>query len=126
SALATRDGIAVATSDVLLAPSRPATPVVEIMSRPTRLAAGVAFLRRNPLVVIGAVVVLAWIVVSIAAPLVAPYGPLTQRIVERLRPPSGAHLFGTDELGRDVLSRVIFGGRISLPVGFLVVVVALG
>jgi peptide/nickel transport system permease protein len=81
---------------------------------------------RNPLVLVGAVVVLAWIVVSIAGPIVAPYGPLTQRIQDRLHAPSPMHLFGTDALGRDILSRVIFGGRISLPVGFLVVVVALG
>jgi len=86
----------------------------------------VAFCRRNPLVVVGAVIVLAWIVASVAAPLVSPYGPLAQRVVDRLKPPSLAHPFGTDPLGRDILSRVIFGGRISLPVGFLVVVVALG
>ena len=68
---------------------------------------------------------LLWIVVSAAAPLIAPYGPLTQKIVERLQPPSAAHPFGTDPLGRDILSRVLFGGRISLPVGFLVVTVSL-
>jgi peptide/nickel transport system permease protein len=85
-----------------------------------------AFCRRNPLVIVGAIVVVSWIVLSIAAPLVAPYGPLTQRVSERLRPPALAHWFGTDALGRDILTRVLFGGRISLPVGFLVVVVALG
>ena len=83
------------------------------------------FCRRNPLVVLGVVVVLTWVVVSIAAPLVAPYGPLTQKVTDRLKPPSLQHLFGTDALGRDILSRVIYGGRISLPVGFAVVLVAL-
>src|SRR5437773_9723166 len=83
------------------------------------------FLRRNPLVLIGGTVLLVWIIVSAAAPLIAPYGPLTQKIVERLQPPSSAHPFGTDPLGRDILSRVLFGGRISLPVGFLVVSVSL-
>src|SRR5260221_6418785 len=83
------------------------------------------FLRRNPLVLIGGTVLVVWIVVSAAAPLIAPYGPLTQKIVERLQPPSAAHPFGTDPLGRDILSRVLFGGRISLPVGFLVVSVSL-
>jgi len=63
--------------------------------------------------------------ISAAAPLIAPYGPLTQKIVERLQPPSPAHPFGTDPLGRDVLSRILYGGRISLPVGFLVVSVSL-
>ena len=91
----------------------------------TRTASLGTFLRRNPLVLIGGTVLLVWIVVSAAAPLVAPYGPLTQKIVERLQPPSTAHPFGTDPLGRDILSRVLFGGRISLPVGFLVVSVSL-
>jgi peptide/nickel transport system permease protein len=61
----------------------------------------------------------------VAAPLIAPYGPLTQRVVDRLQAPSAAHLFGTDALGRDLFSRVLYGGRISLPVGFLVVTVSL-
>src|ERR1700704_6307303 len=107
-------------SDTSLAPSLPALAAEIVRPKPTRIASVVAFCRRNPLVLVGAVVVLAWIVVSIAAPFVAPYGPLTQRIQDRLHPPSPAHLFGTDALGRDILSRVIFGGRISLPVGFLV------
>ena len=85
----------------------------------------VKFCRRNPLVLGGAVVVLLWVVVSVAAPLIAPYGPLTQKVVDRLQPPGIAHPFGTDALGRDILSRVLYGGRISLPVGFLVVSVAL-
>jgi peptide/nickel transport system permease protein len=76
-------------------------------------------------VVIGALVVLVWIVVSAAAPFLSPYGPLAQRITERLQAPSAAHPFGTDALGRDILSRVLFGGRISLPVGFGVVAVSL-
>jgi peptide/nickel transport system permease protein len=91
----------------------------------SRIALLARFCRRNPLVLAGGVVVLVWVVVSIAAPLLAPYGPLTQKVVERLQAPSANHLFGTDALGRDILSRVLYGGRISLPVGFLVVTVAL-
>jgi peptide/nickel transport system permease protein len=83
------------------------------------------FARRNPLVVIGVVVVLAWVLAAIGAPLIAPYGPLTQKVVDRLKPPTLAHWFGTDALGRDILTRVIFGARISIPVGVAVVVVAL-
>jgi len=82
------------------------------------------FFRRNPLVVVGAGIVVAWIVVSAGAPLFAAYGPLAQRVVDRLQPPSPNHLFGTDALGRDILSRVLYGGRISLPVGFGVVAVS--
>jgi peptide/nickel transport system permease protein len=85
----------------------------------------VGFLRRNPLVVVGGLIVLAWIAASLAAPLISPYGPLAQRITERLQPPSAGHPFGTDALGRDILSRVLHGGRISLPVGFGVVAVSL-
>jgi peptide/nickel transport system permease protein len=115
-----------ALSDTALAPSLPVAIRTEMRPRRTRIGATLAFCRRNPLVAVGAVVVLAWILVSVAAPLITLYGPLTQRVAERLRPPSAAHLFGTDALGRDILSRVAFGGRISLPVGFVVVVVALG
>jgi peptide/nickel transport system permease protein len=114
-----------AISGTVAAPSLPLLPRTVERPAPTRVGSLLKFCRRNPLVVVGGVVVLAWIVVSIAAPLLTPYGPLTQRVVERLRPPSPEHLFGTDALGRDILSRVAFGGRISLPVGFLVVSVAL-
>ncbi len=61
---------------------------------------------------------LLWIVVSAAAPLIAPYGPLTQKIVDRLQVPSPAHPFGTDALGRDILSRVLYGGLIGAIAGF--------
>ena len=57
------------------------------------------------------------------APLIAPYDPLAQSFVP-FAPPSADHLFGTDELGRDVFSRVIYGARISLPLGLLLVVLA--
>ncbi len=118
-----------ALSNAALAPSAlppPTAPTTRgLAGRPARLSAAVAFCRRNPLVLGGAAVVLAWIIVSVGAPLFAPYGPLTQRVVDRLKPPTAAHLFGTDALGRDILSRVVYGGRISLPVGFLVVTVSL-
>jgi peptide/nickel transport system permease protein len=118
-----------ALSDAALAPAAPplpAVPPVAALVRGTaRLSTILRFCRRNPLVLIGGLVVLLWIVVSVAAPLIAPYGPLTQRVVDRLQAPSAAHLFGTDALGRDLFSRVLYGGRISLPVGFLVVTVSL-
>jgi peptide/nickel transport system permease protein len=112
-----------ATSSVL-APALPVAARAAPRQR-TRLAIVIRFLRRNPLVLIGGVVVLLWIVVSIAAPVLAAYGPLAQRVQDRLQAPSAAHPFGTDALGRDILSRVLYGGRISLPVGFLVVLVSL-
>lgn len=74
--------------------------------------------------VVGLVVCILWFAVSLVPNLVAPYGPLEQNIRDRLQPPSASHIFGTDQLGRDVLSRVLYGGRISLPAGLLVVVSA--
>jgi peptide/nickel transport system permease protein len=75
--------------------------------------------------VVGLVVVLTFVLLAILAPLIAPYGPDQQLLTDRLKPPSAAHWFGTDDLGRDVLSRVIYGAQISLRVGVLAVVIAL-
>lgn len=88
------------------------------------LASAGRFLRRNPLVLLGLAIFGAWVVISIGAPWIAPYDPLKQDIVARLQPPSAEHWFGTDQLGRDVFSRVLYGGRLSLPAGILVIVVA--
>lgn len=93
-------------------------------ARPGRLALAWRFLRANPAALVGLAAVLAWMLVSLAAPLLAPYGPLEQKIVQRLKPPSAVHLFGTDQLGRDVLTRVLYGGRLSLPAGLAVVLSA--
>jgi peptide/nickel transport system permease protein len=80
-------------------------------------------LRRHPEVIVGLGVVAAWLLLSLFAPWLAPYGPLEQNVVNRLQPPGGAHLLGTDELGRDVLSRVLYGGRITIPAGLAVIFV---
>jgi peptide/nickel transport system permease protein len=78
---------------------------------------------RQPLAVAGSVIAVAWLVVAIFAPLIAPYDPLAQTFVAA-QGPSAAHLFGTDELGRDVLSRVIYGSRVSVPIALLLVTLA--
>ena len=91
---------------------------------PGQVAVLLRFLRHNPLVVIGAVIFLAWVFISIFAAAIAPYDPLQQNIVDRLQAPSAQHWFGTDQLGRDVYSRVLYGGRLSIPAGILVIVVA--
>lgn len=75
---------------------------------------------RQPLALVGLGIALAWIVVAIFAPLIAPYDPLAQNFPPFLHP-SGAHLFGTDELGRDVFSRVVYGTRLTLPLALLLV-----
>jgi peptide/nickel transport system permease protein len=80
---------------------------------------------REPNAVIGAVIVLVFALVAIFAPVLAPYGPNASDWMAIRQPPSLAHWFGTDDLGRDVLSRVIFGARASLLAGVVSVVVAL-
>ncbi len=80
---------------------------------------------RNRAAVAGLITLAMLVFVSLLAPLVAPYDPVAIRLAEKLQPPSRAHLLGTDYFGRDVLSRVLHGGRISLAVGVLVVTVAM-
>jgi peptide/nickel transport system permease protein len=80
---------------------------------------------RRRLVLISLVILLVAIVVAVGAPWIAPYSPRRMEIAHRLSPPSWAHWFGTDEFGRDELSRCIYGARLSLSVGSLVVLVSL-
>ncbi len=75
---------------------------------------------RQPLAIAGATIAAAWLVVAIFAPLIAPHDPLAQAFPPS-QSPSLHHLFGTDELGRDVLSRVVYGSRVSLPIALLLV-----
>jgi peptide/nickel transport system permease protein len=79
-------------------------------------------LRRNKIAMLGLGIIVFWALVAVFAPLIAPYGYIEQEFTNRLKPPSAKHWFGTDELGRDVFSRVVYGARISLPVGFIVIV----
>jgi peptide/nickel transport system permease protein len=75
----------------------------------------------SPLTVIGLTLIALFAASAILAPILAPMDPAEQTLVLRLKPPSLEHLLGMDQLGRDVLSRLLFGARISLTVGFLVV-----
>lgn len=79
---------------------------------------------RQPLAVTGLALVGAWVVVAIFAPLIGPDNPLAQNF-GILGAPSSAHWFGTDELGRDVLSRVLAGARVTLPLSVLLVIIAM-
>jgi peptide/nickel transport system permease protein len=81
--------------------------------------------RENPLSVTGLIIILILATVALFAPLIAPYGPATINVYNVLSPPDSAHPFGTDDLGRDVLSRVIWGSRISLSVGFIAIGIAI-
>ncbi len=85
--------------------------------------------RREPLLggiagTAAAIVLLAMVLMTVAAPFVAPYDPLVMAPKEALQAPSASHPFGTDEFGRDILSRVIFGARISVLTAAVVVIVA--
>lgn len=77
--------------------------------------------RRNLLASTGAVLILIFVVMALFAPLLSPHDPASIDLPNRLQAPSASHWFGTDELGRDILSRIIFGSRISLIVGASVV-----
>lgn len=78
------------------------------------------FLARK-VVIVGLLVILALILVAIFAPVLAPHDPYEQNLANSLQKPSSEHLLGTDLLGRDVLSRIIYGSRVSLMVGIVVV-----
>lgn len=79
---------------------------------------------RSPLALGALGVAVAWTLIAAAAPVIAPHPPLAQDIPNRLSPPSAGHWLGTDPLGRDILSRICYGARLSIPVGVSAVVLA--
>ncbi len=78
---------------------------------------------RHRLLVLGSILVTIVVLAALFAPVVAPYSPYSLNVATMLRPPSGAHLLGTDELGRDELSRTIFAARVSVEVALVAVAV---
>lgn len=80
--------------------------------------------KSNYLFTAGVIICIFWILMAILAPVIAPYDPIVQDLSIRLQAPSGAHIFGTDNFGRDIFSRVIYGGRYSLLAGLLTVIIA--
>lgn len=83
----------------------------------------VIFFKRNPIALFGAIIIVISAFLSIAAPILPIPDPVHQDLPNRLKPPSYENLFGTDNYGRDVLSRVIWGGRVSLLVGIISVLI---
>jgi peptide/nickel transport system permease protein len=80
--------------------------------------------RHHPLVLIGLVIVVGWVLVALFAPVLAPKEPLAQNVTDRLQPPgSRGYVWGTDELGRDIYSRVLYGARITIPAGLAVIMI---
>lgn len=82
-------------------------------------------IRQYRLPLVGIAILLVFMMCAVFAPLLAPHDPAQLSLVSRLSPPSAAHWFGTDELGRDVLSRTVYGARISLAVAVAVVSLSL-
>ena len=81
--------------------------------------------RRNPLAMAGLAIIVTLVLVALSAPMLTRESPIAQELSHRLRPPSAAHWFGTDELGRDIYARILYGTRITLViVGLVVVMVA--
>jgi peptide/nickel transport system permease protein len=102
------------------APTSPALPVPDTVVQ----AASRRRHRRSTALRAGAVIVGAWALVAVLAPVIAPHSPLDLDVMNRLQPPSPAHPFGTDEAGRDHFSRVLHGARITIPIAFAVILVA--
>ena len=92
--------------------------------RARRVAAFYRLFARNRSAVTGGVIVALVVLITVLAPMIAPYSYNQQDFTQYLTPPSRAHLLGTDEQGRDILSRVIYGGRLSLPIGIIAVAIA--
>jgi peptide/nickel transport system permease protein len=80
-------------------------------------------LLRRPLALAGLAIVLAWLAIGLFAPLLPIADPDAQDLLQRLKPPSGEHFLGTDDLGRDIFSRIIWGARVSVPAGIAVILV---
>src|SRR5690625_3850016 len=78
-------------------------------------------LRKNRFAMVGLFIILFFIILGLVAPLLTPYTYEEQSLVNRLSPPSGEHWMGTDDLGRDIFTRIAYGARVSLQVGFFAV-----
>jgi peptide/nickel transport system permease protein len=96
---------------------------VALPQRGLRLVARAPILA-NPLNLVALALIAVFAACALFAPLLAPYDPLAQELGSRLRPPSPEHWLGTDSLGRDIASRILFGSRISLIIGVVVVTTA--
>jgi peptide/nickel transport system permease protein len=98
---------------------------VAVRPRVRRRRRALARLRRRPMAVAGLTVATLFVLVAILAPLVAPYDPAATDFSHVLEAPSASHIMGTDDLGRDVFSRIVFGARASLAAGVLATLLAM-
>jgi peptide/nickel transport system permease protein len=102
-----------------------AAPALPDLWPPVKVRRGVTgFLRRHPTLAIGGALLLIMLLIAVLAPYLGTVDPTTLNTSRRTRPPSAAAWFGTDMLGRDIYSRVVYGARVSLTVGFAVAIIA--
>ena len=99
------------------------TPQSRLQAKLGALYLGWLSFLANPLALAGIVIVIALLLMTVFAPLIAPGSPYAQDLTARLLPPSAQHWFGTDELGRDTFTRVIHGGRVTLGIVVLVAII---
>ena len=99
----------------------PAAPQSTQPARPDALCAALRFIRRQPLLSLGLFLVGGVTMASVFAPFISPHSPSAMDLDAILAPPSAAHWLGTDGLGRDIFTRLLYGGRVSLWVGFVAV-----
>jgi peptide/nickel transport system permease protein len=97
----------------------------EVLFSPVRRRGVLLLMLRHPSAMIG--LALLTVIVSFAAlaPVISPYSPFEQQVLVALQPPTARHIFGTDQFGRDILARVLFGSRVSLASGLMVVIIAM-
>jgi peptide/nickel transport system permease protein len=100
------------------------TPGSAFQAAAGRFFLGLVEFCRNRLAVVGLLIIVILVLTALFAPLIAPYDPVAANLKERLQPISAAHWFGTDELGRDIFSRIVWGSRLTLYVILLVAVIA--
>ncbi len=95
---------------------------ISLKEKPVKNSRWLSFMKKlakNKAAIAGAIVVLVFFILAIFAPLIAPYDPTHIEMSKKLQPPSSEHWLGTDDKGRDILSRLLYGSRISLTVGIL-------
>lgn len=102
-------------------PTNQAIPPKTAAARPGRWRIFYRKLRKNKLAMVGGFIVVFYIAIALLAPLIAPHDPYAIDLVGKLKPPSAEHWMGTDDKGRDVLSRLLYGTRLSMSVGFVAV-----
>ncbi|MDQ2652423.1 MAG: ABC transporter permease, partial [Chloroflexota bacterium] len=111
------------TMNSTVAPAELASALTATRQHRSQLASIWRALRQRPIALVGISIVLAWLLVGLLAPVLPIANPDAQDLANRLLPPGSQHWLGTDELGRDIFSRLIWGARVSVPAGIAVILV---